>query len=251
MARILDQLPKLPLANGIIVWQIGTSSRREGEFHAALADDERQQCQRLRCPQLQQQFVAARGALRTLLGRCLNQAPHGLRFRYGTCGKPALAGNDFLNFNVSHSAGMAVVAVAAGREVGVDIEWMNPAFEFQEVSAVFFSAKEDVAIHAIPAPLRQGAFYRGWTRKEALLKAKGDGLSGLAQQFQDPILVQPATAPLQLADRQQAGWTVVDLPVAGGYAAALAWKTAPQAPVVMVLESEGLSSVSVKYSALQ
>ena len=107
-----------------------------------------------------------------------------MRFRAAAVGKPALDPGPgvvaSLRFNVSHSADLAVVAVSRGREVGVDLERMRPITEAERIVASFFSAAEVDAFAAIPEPDRAAAFLRGWTRKEAVLKGFGVGISGLS-----------------------------------------------------------------------
>jgi 4'-phosphopantetheinyl transferase len=131
-------------------------------------------------------FVAARGWLRWVLGRYLDRAPQDLRFRSDSGGKPALAGpgDGFLRFNVSHSGGLALVAVTAGREIGVDVERISGGFPGLEVAERFFARAEVDRLGSLPEELQTQAFFACWTRKEAYVKARGVGQALPLDQFE-------------------------------------------------------------------
>jgi 4'-phosphopantetheinyl transferase len=131
-------------------------------------------------------FVAARGWLRWVLGRYLDRAPQDLRFRSDSGGKPALAGpgDGIVRFNVSHSGGLALVAVAAGREIGVDVERISAGFPGLEVAERFFARAEVDRLASLPAELQTRAFFACWTRKEAYVKARGIGQALPLDQFE-------------------------------------------------------------------
>ncbi len=144
-----------------------------------MSEEERSRAQRFRFPLHRHRFVAGRGILRDILARYLRREPTYLEFRYGSHGKPALAGEGAggIRFNVSHSAAMALFAFARGREVGVDLEQIRPMPDAEAIACRFFSAREKAALAAVPAELREEAFFACWTRKEAFIKAAGKGLS--------------------------------------------------------------------------
>ena len=121
-------------------------------------------------------FVAARATLRQLLGRYLGQEPGAVVFAHGAHGKPFLPQGG-LHFNVSHTQGLALYAIASAREVGVDVEWMRPQVAHERIAARFFALEEREMLAQVPAEERRVAFYHIWTRKEAYLKARGDGLA--------------------------------------------------------------------------
>ncbi len=170
-------------------------------------------------------FIAARGALRTLLGRYLRVPPGEVAFRYGERGKPALA-EEFedreIRFNLSHSHGLALLAVAR-REVGIDIEFIEREVEHEQIATRFFSASECAELLALPSAQRSEGFFRCWTRKEAYIKALGEGLSHPLADF-DVTLAPGAPARL-LATRRDAAeaerWEMVNLTPRAGYAGAL------------------------------
>lgn len=137
---------------------------RAGRFHRA-ADRSR--------------FVTTRGWLRVILARAVASAPERLRFSFGARGKPRLAGafeEAGLNFNVSHSGDYALIGLAVGQAIGVDIEQVRPMPDFESIAAGYFSASETRAIGALPDEDRLRGFFRCWTRKEAFMKATGEGM---------------------------------------------------------------------------
>jgi len=161
----LDQPPK-PLA----------------ELAATLAVEERERAARFRFPEHRDRFVAGRGLLRELLGAYLNQPAAALRFVQGAHGKPALAGagaGTGLHFNLSHSGGRALYAVAR-REVGVDLERLDRTVSYASLAERICTPREWAAFQVLPLERIQPAFFACWTRKEAIAKALGGGLaSGL------------------------------------------------------------------------
>jgi 4'-phosphopantetheinyl transferase len=190
-----------------------------------LSPDERVRAERFCFPKDRQHFIVCRGLLRVLLSRYLTVAPQQLSFAYGRWGKPALAGHEperRICFNLSHSQGAALYAVTRGRAVGVDLEQMRPLPDLEQLVHRFFSPRECAVIDALPPAQKPGAFFKGWTRKEAYLKATGEGLSGLDR-------VEVSLAPGEPAKLLRAGssakaterWALHEPTVAPGYAAAL------------------------------
>lgn len=147
-----------------------------------LSPDERARAERFCFPRERQHFFVCRGLLRVILSRYLKLAPHQLRFSYGRWGKPALACHEpesRICFNLSHSHGAALYAVTRDRSVGVDLEQMRPLPDIEPLAKRFFSQREFAVIDSLSRAQKQVAFFKGWTRKEAYLKATGEGLSGL------------------------------------------------------------------------
>jgi len=192
-----------------------------------LTVDERQRAERYIFATDRMHFVVARGLLRVLLGRYLRQGPQHLRFTYGPHGKPALAidtGGATLRFNVSHSHGLVLYAFTHGREVGVDVERIRPEVAQEKIAEHFFSPREVAVLRALPTPLQATAFFACWTRKEAYIKAKGDGLALPLAQFDVSLAPDEPAALLRTAwDPQEAAcWALQDLAPAPGYRAAVA-----------------------------
>ncbi len=155
---------------------------------SVLSDDERARAARFVRARERRRFARCRAALREILGRLLHEPAGSLRFRAAAVGKPELdrgAGDEvFLRFNVSHSAELGIIAVSRGPEVGVDLERLRPVSEAERIVASFFTAAEQEAFAAIDEPARAAAFLRGWTRKEAVLKGFGMGISGLSARYE-------------------------------------------------------------------
>lgn len=167
----------------IHIWQasLAVSSDELEQFAQTLSVDEQARANRLRFPRDAHRFVASRGILRALLGRYLQIAPDQIQFCYGDRGKPSLAKptNASLAFNLSHSEDWMVCAIARSCQVGIDLEYIRPVADLEQLTQRFFSPQEHAAIHALSEELRLRSFFQHWTCKEALLKAIGDGLMNL------------------------------------------------------------------------
>jgi 4'-phosphopantetheinyl transferase len=157
---------------------------------AHLSEEERVRGLRFVRPRDRRRFVICRGTLRVILGRLLEIPPARVRFRPGPGGKPELApggeaeGLPVLRFNVTHSDELALIAVSLGRELGVDLERIRTISEAERIVESYFTPAELAQFRGIPGPEHARAFLRGWTRKEAVLKAQGVGLAGLATAFE-------------------------------------------------------------------
>ena len=168
-----------PLAavDGVALWVADLDAAESGEpALAILSDDERARARRFVFDAHRRRFIACRAWLRTRLGERLARDPAALRFVYGPVGKPALEG-ERLRFNLSHSGEHALLAVADGVEVGVDIERVRPLADMDALTLRVFSDGERAALAAVPADQRTAAFFAGWTRKEAYIKARGEGIA--------------------------------------------------------------------------
>lgn len=194
---------------------------------AMLSKDENERASRFRFDRDRDRFIVCRAILRTLLGFYLGIPPGELKFQYSSHGKPSLR-NDFasggLCFNLSHSGTMALFAFARDRKIGVDVEQIRQDFESEVLAERFFSSSERQALSQIPASGRHDAFFHCWTRKEAFMKAKGEGLLLPLHQFDVSLTPnQPAeilaTRP-DCAERDR--WKLHRLDVGEGYAGALA-----------------------------
>jgi len=144
-----------------------------------LASDERLRADRFVFERDRNRFVAARGILRQLLAEYVKRSPSELQFNYGPQGKPLLLANDAtspLEFNISHSHGMALFAFAKKRSLGIDVELLRPEFAGESIARRYFSATEIEEFLALPPDLRTEGFFLCWTRKEAYIKARGEGL---------------------------------------------------------------------------
>lgn len=220
---------KLALPSGEVhVWlaSLDAPEERVRRLAETLSADERQHAARYHFDRHRQQFTAARCILRAILGRYLKCAPARLAFEHGPMGKPGLAphlntGN--LRFNLSHADGLALVALAPGREIGVDIERNRELPDTERLAQRFFSPREREVIRQLPARQRLEAFYACWSRKEAFIKATGEGLSRALDSFD--VSVAPGEPPelRRVTDDTEAArpWTLRALAVPDGYAAAI------------------------------
>lgn len=188
------------------VWRVDVKdASNPASPHRLLSEDERRNAESFLFEEDRERFAATRCALRVLLGRYLDLEPEHLTFRRGPRGKPHLDREHGLRFNVSHSGTLALIALARGREVGVDVERVRPVSDLETIAGRHFSTQEDAALRALPEAARAEAFFTLWTRNEARLKATGDGLPG--------------------AGRHSLGaarWTARDLDPGSGYAGAVA-----------------------------
>jgi 4'-phosphopantetheinyl transferase len=195
-------------------------------YERFLSSDERERAGRFVFQKHRRRFIVARAVLRLLLGRYLNQEPDRLRFVYGPEGKPALAdaSEGCVQFNLSHSEALALYALTRGREVGIDLEWINPRVGFEELAERFFTPGEASTLHALPDHAREAAFFACWTRKEAYMKAIGKGLSLPTQDFE--VTLAPGEPAMLISTRhdpdQAIRWSLLELDAGPGFAAALA-----------------------------
>ncbi len=160
---------------------------RQTQFWKMLSEDEQTRAQRFRFEIHRQRFIVGRGILRMLLSCYLHIAPELLAFSYTANGKPFLVPPEFaqdIEFNVSHSHELALFAFTYGQAIGVDIEHMRVFPDTQAIVNSFFSTQEQEAFSALPTSKQTAAFFSAWTRKEAYLKACGDGLSLPLSQFE-------------------------------------------------------------------
>lgn len=211
------------------VWRVGLEQEDEllDRFRRTLEPDELDRAGRFRFERLQRHFVVARGFLRHVLGRYLAAKPSELRFSYNDYGKPSLAGEESLRFNMSHSHEVGLVAVTRDAAVGVDVEHIRADFASEDIATRFFSRLEVETFSSLPKEERVAAFFRCWSRKEAYIKAIGKGLSQPLDGF-DVTLAPFAPAALLRADKEDMlEWSLSDIDVGSDYASALAVEGIP------------------------
>lgn len=213
--------------DAVHVWRIDPAATAPAaELLPALEAEERQRADRFHFARDRDRFIVTRGMLRRILARYLIAAPEAVRFRYGSHGKPTLApdqnGTD-LRFNLSHTEGLALLAVARAREVGIDVERVRPGFASEEIAERFFAPAEVRALRALPRDRQDDAFFACWTRKEAYVKARGEGLSIPLDQFTVSLAPDEPAALLRVATdaAETARWSLHDLAVGPDYRAAL------------------------------
>lgn len=193
----------------------------------ALSGDEQERAARFRFLKDRLQFIFARGILREILGCYLKVPPGSLRFQYSAYGKPSLA-EEFcstrLQFNISHTNGIILLAFAIDLELGIDVEKVQSDLATEELAERYFSAHEVAVIRSLPKSLRAEAFFNCWTQKEAFIKAIGEGLSCPLDQFD--VVPTPGEPAGLLATRMQGNpaskWVLKRLNVKPGFKAAIA-----------------------------
>lgn len=167
----------------------------QAQLAATLSADEQTRAKRFHFDQHRQRFIVARGILRTILGQYLGKKPQQLEFCYSDRGKPALASTSAdgsVCFNLSHSQGMALYAIARDRQVGIDLEFIRTLDDADRIAKRFFSPQEYALLEELPPNQKQKAFFDLWTCKEAYLKATGEGLAGL---HQVEVMLTPGEPP--------------------------------------------------------
>jgi 4'-phosphopantetheinyl transferase len=214
-------------ADEIHVWSAALDQAAElvAALEALLGAPERERAERIRVDHVRDRFVVGRGLLRTLLGRYVGARPQDLLLTYGEHGKPFLA-QPGPWFNLSHSGGLALFAFSSSAEVGVDVELADRRVDPLRIAGRFFSPGEVATLRSLPEALQRRAFLTCWTRKEAFIKARGDGLSLPLDSFDVTLAPFEPAALTRTAwsDGEPAEWELADLsdPQAGTVAAVAA-----------------------------
>jgi 4'-phosphopantetheinyl transferase len=210
------------------LWRVDLEALQgdEPRWRKLLSPDELTRSDRFHFPRDRQHFVASRALVRTILASYLAQNPSSLNFSYSQKEKPSLGPADAggnIKFNVSHSGGTALIAVTRARDIGVDVEQLRHDFDLEAIARRFFSTQEQNQIASLPTDERVEAFFRCWTRKEAYIKATGDGLSLPLSQFDVSVGAEEKNALLATRpDGSEAGrWLLQEVPGGSGFAAAL------------------------------
>lgn len=208
------------------VWKIPLQMEEDAVCHRRLlSHDELQRADRFRFEKPRIRFIAARVAMRQILSRYLGIAPQKLAFYYGPQGKPELHPNQGaeIKFNLSHSRDCGLLAVTAGRRVGVDIQYVDERVPCRDIACHFFSPTEVNTLRNIADDEGAEAFFSCWTRKEAYIKALGQGLSVPLDSFDVTFGpgVLPALLRVEGSTHQSSPWRVYDLNAPIGYKAAL------------------------------
>lgn len=206
-------------------WSLDQSSEADADVHALLSEEEQLRADRFMREIDRRRYRIGRAGLRQILGRYLGIEPSAIRFAYNNWGKPELDLGDRagFHFNLSHSAGEALLAISPHAELGVDIEEIRPLQE--DVASHFFSSCECVALAALPDAERLAGFYRCWTRKEAFVKAHGAGLSVPLDGFDVSLNVEGGQRLLKRLDGGiglLSDWALLNLDVVDGFCGALA-----------------------------
>lgn len=216
-------------ANEVHVWsfRLDAPSMSLASFLSLLSQDEHERARRFHFDIHRNRFVVGRAMLRLLLSRYLQIPAQSLEFNYGHFGKPALAGTlngTQLRFNLAHSDELALVAITRTGEIGVDLERVRPPTDMNELVARFFSSREARQFQKLPLEQKPIAFFNLWTRKEAWLKATGQGIGHLLNQVEVSFLpgerARLLTLPESLGSNSK--WSLHELSTGPGFVASLA-----------------------------
>jgi 4'-phosphopantetheinyl transferase len=203
-------------------------------YFAVLSVEEQNRAGRFKFEKLGRSYVLSRGGLRLFLGYYLGCRPGEIELVYGPKGKPALPGASRLRFNVSHSGDIALYAFALDCDLGIDVEQVRDLDGLESVAARFFSAGEVLELLSLSPGARGPAFFRCWTRKEAYIKAIGDGLSLPLDRFQVTLLPGEPARFVHIGNDPKAGqeWILHHIGLAPMYTGALAYP-APPRPIII------------------
>ena len=224
--------PKQLEPGQIHIWHASPKTAHLNEAYARslLSTDEMERINRFHFDKDRHNFLFCRSMLRMVLASYLGVLPAELVFAYSAHGKPSLAKpNVCLDFNLSHSNGDVLIATCLERKIGVDLEWVRHDLDVQEIARRFFSPAENKRLQAMPISSRYDTFFACWTRKEAFVKARGEGLSCPLSSFD--VSVDPRDQQIALTTRPDAAeaglwqmWSLNNIP---GFAAAVAVERTP------------------------
>ena len=221
-----DDIITPPEEGKVRVWgcSLATDLHQSGISPDSLSSEELQRASRFHRDELRARFISSRVLLRSVLGRCLNIAPSAVNIGLEDRGKPHLNHHTQIQFNLAHSGDLMLLAVTNGMKIGVDVERVRPLNDAKAIARRFFSTNESNWLQRCSDQELDQAFFQLWTRKEAVLKATGEGISSGLDSLE---LLNPEgtfkPAVTRTADGgSETRWTFHDLHPAAGYIGALA-----------------------------
>lgn len=228
--------PEVLKGGEIQMWQAPNEVDSEDyqELRQLLSTDEMERAARFRFERHRMQYVIGRSLLRILLAGYLQADARKISFHYTSKGKPELPSGGqecSLQFNIAHSGDIILLGFTRNRKIGVDVEQIREDVEVDEIAQRFFSLLERQHLASLPPSQRYGAFFRFWTRKEALLKGTGEGLSVSLDLFS--VLSNPDEDSCVLQADGERKWLIQDVEVGAGYAGAVAVKYGNCDPAVL------------------
>jgi 4'-phosphopantetheinyl transferase len=201
------------------------NSNNSHRFEALLSSEELDHYERLRFPEHQRDYLVSHALTRHTLSRYRDVEPRAWTFQRNPFGKPVLPLSQGLHFNLSHTHGLAVCAITASGEVGVDVEFHANSESLVDIADQYFSAGEIADLNALPESQRGSAFFRYWTLKEAFIKARGEGLSRPLDSFTFHLAANGAIDRFDTGNEAEAGhWYFELLQPHHAYTAAVAWR---------------------------
>ena len=192
-------------------------------FRSLLSTEEIHRAHRFRFDVHRNRFIAARALLRSILADYLETGPDRIEFQYGQHGKPSLADQTRdLQFNLAHSEDLALIAIAGAGQIGVDVERVRVLNDFDELVARFFSTRETQVFHQVPTDEQPAAFFNLWTRKEAWLKATGEGIVRSLKHVEVSFLPGEPPRFMRLPNASPSEWLLHELSPGPDFVGALA-----------------------------
>ena len=223
--------PELPTLgkDEVHVWRanLDLEPSRVQSLRKLLPSDEQARADRFYLAKDREHFIVAHGLLRTILAFYLYMEPERLHFCYSPYGRPALTsilGLKAFRFNMSHSHGLALYGFTRGRKIGIDLEYICADIICEDIAERFFSPLETAVLCALPPEARHEAFFNCWTRKEAYVKARGEGLSFPLNRFDVSLAPGEPARLLNVEEepREASRWSLRELEPGPNYVAALA-----------------------------
>lgn len=195
-------------------------------FFDLLDADEQVRANRFHFEKDRNQFIASHGILRKILSGYLNISPEKIIFSYNEFGKPFIANQSDIQFNLSHSKNITLIAITKNYSIGVDIEYIKQTRDIEAIAERYFSTHECSALKQLPTEERQKAFFNGWSRKEAFLKAHGQGLSYSLEKVEVSLATNEPAKFIAIHDANEniSEWELYNLEPANDFAAAVAIK---------------------------
>ena len=229
----MNDIDLVPGHTEVHVWAVWLNAPAEVShaYRCLLSPSEVARADRFVFDYLTRSYEFSQGALRLLLAHLLQCQPRDVGFEFGPRGKPMLQGGSRIRFNMAHSGGLALYAFTVDREIGVDVEELRDIPEIEQVASHYFSKAEAAELLSIGDKVSaRDAFFRCWTRKEAYIKAIGDGLYLPLDQFQVTLSRDAPARFVHIGDdvSAAAGWTLQHLDPAPNYLGALAYQAAPR-----------------------
>ena len=212
--------PREHLTGHIVVWLARISQAQDSliDLDPCLDAHDRERAARFRFPEDRARFVLGRSLLRKCLGQYLQQTPETIELSYTDRDRPVLAHDETLQFSLSHTHDLVAVALTADARIGIDLEYVKGTPDLPELAERILSAKELQTFLALSGNDARSAFFRVWTRKEAYLKARGEGIAEALQQIS--VSLGPEEISSLTDDRDESAaqaWRLFSLPVPTGY----------------------------------
>jgi 4'-phosphopantetheinyl transferase len=216
--------------NAVHLWRaaLDVTNAQLESFLGMLGKAETERAERFKNETDLKRYLVCHGILRSILGRYLKLPPHRVEYSYGYDGKPRARSHNggLISFNMSHSRGMALFAIAGGPMVGVDLEFIQPVDGLKDITTRFFAADEISILLGSNNEIREEVFYRHWTLKEAYIKALGEGMQCPLDKFSVLPCLQGNSECARIVDRGggHGEWTLRTVIPGPGYIGALAFE---------------------------